>query len=129
MKKLPKTLKLDCSKWRCGGDDYNENHGLGKGLTQLLNYEGYSCCLGQFAIQSGASKDDIRGIEAPNQLNFPIQGLVKGCNTSRLNNTCIDINDDSSTTIIEKIKLLRKALAKTGRKLIVRNLKKALKRK
>ncbi len=47
---------LDYSTWRCGDDGVNK---VGYGTTMLLNKEGYMCCLGQFCIQEGASKEKI----------------------------------------------------------------------
>ena len=35
---------IDKSKWRAG---QNSDHQVGEGNTELLNKEGYMCCLGQ----------------------------------------------------------------------------------
>lgn len=47
---------IDRSKWRCGDDG---EHQVGIGDTQMLNAEGYMCCLGQVARQLGVPDVDL----------------------------------------------------------------------
>lgn len=68
---------LDLSTWRCGMDmEVNPaivtfNSSRGTGTTSLLNGEGFSCCLGQFAIQVGVPKEVLRDRNYPNSIgNF-----------------------------------------------------------
>ena len=43
-----KTIEIDRSKWRCGGEGASAK---GKGETELLNAQGYMCCLGQMMLK------------------------------------------------------------------------------
>lgn len=49
------TFTIDRSKWRCGGNIEPR----GKGPTQMLNQEGYMCCLGQIGRQLGCPDDQM----------------------------------------------------------------------
>ncbi len=51
---------LDVSKWVCGIFCEPESH-MGDGPSQLLNEQGYQCCVGQFAEQCGTSRDKMLG--------------------------------------------------------------------
>jgi hypothetical protein len=62
-----KQLIIDRSKWRTGGASSNDVCGL----TQLLNIEGYMCCLGFYAKQIGCLSDgEIRGVRTPDDLRI-----------------------------------------------------------
>lgn len=58
---------IDRSKWRCGGNSYNKQ---GLGETQLLNEEGYMCCLGQISCQLGIPENKLLGYGTPSSLNI-----------------------------------------------------------
>ena len=122
---------LDVSKWRCGRNGPKK---LGEGDTQLLNEQGYSCCLGQFALDAGVDPevmlDDACG--NPSDLSNVLDkaydhNFVK---LSILTNFCqyqntglainlMRINDGVYTTYQQKIKEIRKALEKEGHALKV----------
>src|SRR5580692_307373 len=72
-----KTLTLDYSKWRAGGDQKKTK--IGKGDTFLRNKQGYMCCLGQFSLQLDPSlrKKDIMGHACPDSLGKEIPSLTK----------------------------------------------------
>jgi hypothetical protein len=132
MKKLPQRLVLDCEKWRCGDNGEGTVNALGKGLTRLLNNEGYMCCLGQFAEQAGADPEDLY-CAMPCEIGYCIQGLNKYDGYDReyedtvISDKCSEVNDDPNTTIVQKIKKIRSILKRSGRTLIVKNLKRVLK--
>ena len=63
---------IDRSKWRCGGDD-----GKGWGETQLLNEEGFMCCLGQCSLQSGLSEEEIYRLGEPAFVNGYSDNIFK----------------------------------------------------
>lgn len=106
-------LTLDRSKWICGSPNYNFTtlNCLGKGNVLLLNEEGYMCCLGQFALELGATMSQIYGMGAPSTvIDFNNDLLIDNNNTNHLDSTfslkAININDDQRTTVEEKIELL-----------------------
>ena len=105
------------SKWRTGF--YNGNS-TGKGEVNLLNKEGYKCCLGFIASEFRPSNKRIKGICTPSECNFSIPDLNKyyeknedegdpaGFYDSDLTNNAIEINDDSDTTQKQKEVALKK---------------------
>lgn len=116
----PEKLILDCSKWRCGGDGVNK---LGNGFTNLLNKEGFSCCIGQWSKQQGATDVELKNQIYPSGLSFKIPLFTEkksGFNSS-LANDCMIINDDTATTPNMKISQLRDRLKQEGIKLKVIN--------
>ena len=73
-----KKLILDYYKWRCGGDgEGKKGCSLGKGYTQLLNNEGFMCCLGQFSFQlnENIKEQDILEYGEPGEIDKKIIGL------------------------------------------------------
>lgn len=54
---IPKKFTIDRSKWRCGGDSSVTMRGVGD--TELLNPEGFMCCLGQVSKQCGVSDGEL----------------------------------------------------------------------
>jgi hypothetical protein len=109
-------LIIDRSKWRTGSH--------GKGITQLLNKEGYMCCLGFRCYQMGIPKKDLLGKKAPCSLskNWEIPDLVDislGCNTD-LSQDAILINDkhtlinDKQSTNKDREKQLTKLFSDYG---------------
>lgn len=127
------TLTLDVKKWRCGQSGYEGVNALRSTQpTELLNAQGSMCCLGQFALQLGATKKDIKCQPLPESLNFKIKYLSKGkgaeTKDSEFSNAAVLINDDSTTTIEEKIKELKALCSKYQIRLVVKNGKKYLKK-
>lgn len=58
-------LIIDRSKWRTGGSSEIKT---GQGHTELLNEEGYMCCLGFFCISRKIEKNSIISITEPEML-------------------------------------------------------------
>ncbi len=118
---------LDCAKWRCGRYG-NKNARLGTGSTQLLNSDGYACCLGQFSQQLGIDDKKLFMQANPSliQVSNIFAGLFNGENGSnwdctRLAREAIVINDDENTPVDEKIQLLQELFAKNGHTIEVIN--------
>lgn len=128
-----KELTLNYKVWRCGGTvpSSNPKNCHGEGVTALLNKNGYMCCLGQFALQLGADREEIIGRPYPTTIDKKISPLTKvELNTivgTAFSEIAVDINDDDSTTIPEKIKALKKLCKKYKYKLKVINLPKRVK--
>jgi len=138
--KLPKKLVLDVSIWRCGQHpvcdelipDHNISTCVGDGSTQLLNKEGYMCCLGQFAYGAGVPKEQLLNHSYPEYLGkeFLVKGLVSPFRfrkdgdpiATRFNTEASTINDDTETTVKRKSKLLQTLCKENGIELIVENL-------
>lgn len=108
---------IDRSKWRNGGIS---RFAKGQGRVQLLNNEGSMCCLGQISKQLGCMSEDIIDIATP---SIHIKGrssrfnelLLKGYDQhSFLTKTAMKINDDNSTTSLEKESLLKELFKKEG---------------
>jgi len=113
-------LILDYSKWRCGGNSVNK---IGESGTEMLNEQGYMCCLGQFSLQLNKEIEmkDIYGTFGPSKLkaipilNEPAQTIERiGMNpfeNSYISQKAIVINDDEHTTPEQKIELLKELFA------------------
>lgn len=92
-----KILIIDRSKWRRGGSSNDILHGN----TQLLNKQGFMCCLGFFCNQSKIPKKAILNVGTPEEIDIKYRGLIpelvgldKGFTTnSNLAYSAIDIND------------------------------------
>lgn len=135
---------LNLVTWRCGDDGCGmEGTALGEGQTELLNSEGFMCCLGQFSIRRHirgqgrkVTKVDAIYIESPSDLAYKVKGVYdpafvvsetteSGLTTlyrdTPLAQNLIRINDDSTTTIRTKIRLMRAALENEGHTLTVTN--------
>lgn len=120
---------LDLAKWRCGGSG-GYGKALGTGDTELHNFEGYQCCLGQFILQTYKgfiTIKDIEGVSEPADvlrlMSYDTDNLFikeEGFN-SILSIELIKINDDPTTTIENKIESIREILAKRGHTLTVIN--------
>lgn len=116
---------LDVAKWKCGRTGRNA---LGDGLTGLLNPEGFSCCLGQFAQQMGVPEKYLKGCSYPSSvsrkdqafLNYDESFIHEGFDTD-LTECCTRINDDTLTTVREKIAMLEIVLNQNGHELEVIN--------
>lgn len=117
---------IDRSKWRCG--NYGPN-AVGFGDTELLNEEGYMCCLGQIACQLKWPKEVIRYQGEPSEcdiedkkvnksiLTREIGGYSKIIANSEFANEAIDINDNEDTTVKEKEKALKELAKEHGLKI------------
>lgn len=124
---------LDVSKWVCGGalGSRLPGYGLGEGLTEMLNHEGFMCCLGQFAAQAGVDKDHLYCKPDPASVSSVLPfGETRYDETfvseRNRNTTLADhlmvINDDRDDyTIAEKINQIRKLLEAEGHELEVIN--------
>ena len=124
MLKLPKILVLDYRKWICGSPSDNDkpNTFHGTGVTELLNNDGYMCCLGQFACQSGVKKDNLIDNVTPCELNLTITGLnYKGRYDTSFSEKAGEINDNEETTIAEKAHKLTLLCSKYKRTLLLKN--------
>lgn len=89
---------INRASWRCGHSGPNQ-HGIGP--TQLLNSEGFMCCLGQISLQLGLDKEDILEKDCPhnihqtNILSRYDMGYYEYEDTE-LAKSAMDINDDGS---------------------------------
>lgn len=125
-----KKLVLDYSTWRCGGDTVNINK-LGEGNTQLLNRQGFMCCLGQFSMQLNETIANnpqlMLGKGEPYEVEKEIPDLVYSDKSYRddesddydilyvdsdLSAEAIFINDKCDTTPEEKIVKLKELFDK-----------------
>lgn len=122
---------LDVSKWRCGDTSVKA---LGEGTTHMLNHEGYSCCLGQFALQQGVTSEELLDRAAPENVARALcnkvydAAFVSECASrnhrvegTELSNDLIRINDSHNTSYQEKIVSIREKLEEHGHSLTVIN--------
>ena len=121
----PTKFILDYSKWRCG---FHGDHALGKGVTALLNDQGYMCCLGQWSKQLGATDDELMHKVSPWHIKRVLPALTKAteygfCNTD-LAIRAMSINDCGDTTPERKINELTELLAPYNIELEVINIPK-----
>lgn len=128
---------LDVEKWICGGGSHNENEACstGIGMSQMLNRDGYMCCLGQFAVQKGVSEKALRGAGTPVGASTHLKTLDEttiydatfltpdGSHTE-LAKKLMSVNDDRDTKVTTKISYIRRALKADGHSLKVLNLAK-----
>jgi hypothetical protein len=128
MKKLNKELVLDYKKWRSGG--FGDN-AVGYSDTSLLNPEtNQMCCLGQFCLQSGFTKEEIEDTSLPEDLDEQIQGLTKKFDGdlvyTKLNNEAVNINDDEKLTTAQRTTQLQKLFKKNGYTVTLKNFPKKI---
>lgn len=124
------TYTLDCSTWRSGGEG---KFTLGKGQTHLLNNEGYSCCLGQFALQVGVDKDLLLNVGCPDDVMtdqsydeaFQVVLVEEGEDVERRDTLlALDLmraNDNGDLTLDGRISRISELLEKYGHELVVIN--------
>ena len=130
---------LQLSKWACGyfqqqydpNLDLNQVYGLGGTLdTLMLNEEGYMCCLGQFAKQAGVCDEYLLGAIGPsvvaqkldkNQLraDYDPNFVNEFGKQTQLTKMLMTINDNSDSSVNEKIDQIRNQLKKYGHSLKV----------
>lgn len=117
---------LDYSKWRSGA---NGPWKVGIGHTEMLNDEGFSCCLGQFAKQVGVgdgcllnrlSPVDASGITGLYDSSFLEEWSGRVVDTG-LTCSLMNINDNEERTPSERIKAIREKLEEHGHTLKVIN--------
>lgn len=128
--KYKQTLILDVSMWKCGACASSPNNRIGKGVTKLLNQEGYMCCLGQFYPQLDKRVKHKRMLymNEPKDLkleSYPLTRLGKfTVEDSNLSKSAIEINDYEYTTVQQKISLLKRLFAEYGYRIKVINMDK-----
>lgn len=106
-----KQIIIDRSKWKTGV--------CGIGDTQLLNDNGFKCCLGFITI---ANKKRAKNLAMPASTNCVIPDLSYKDDTGHIINTKLayqaaGINDNQSTSLQEKEKALQKLFKKSKYKL------------
>lgn len=104
-----KTLTIDRAKWRCGGDALwptreEPKFKRGLGVTELLNEEGFMCCLGFACNQLGkVQKKHLMGITQPEDVSDVIEKAIPLLTSkwkesvwsdTDLSTAAIEINDD-----------------------------------
>jgi hypothetical protein len=115
---LPKELVLDYKIWRSGGPVHYLGEVVGQGDTQLLNNEGYMCCLGQFCEQAGVPRDCLEDKEYPDSLSKAPKLLVSNGHMTDLAGKAAEINDCHRLPTAGRVVKLQK-LFKTYKKTIV----------
>ena len=127
-RKKPVHLVLDADKWICGSAFYGDaivgEKRMGSGDTQLLNEEGYQCCLGQWLEQQGVEHlallkesmpDQLLGEDAKNWFSTHPRFCKEAV---QYNDTLIHPN-----TVAERVKQLKALCALEGIKLSAVNFK------
>ncbi len=138
-----KKLVLDMSTWRCGGSEQIWKSGLGnygeyvknpsafgQGGTALLNDEGFSCCLGQFApqINPAVTRESILNKYTPQDINKPLALLADeksnpkesiqwhgtAFQNTKFSQEAIQINDDESIDTETRLRRLKEHFATKG---------------
>lgn len=118
-------LVVNRNRWRTGEGEGDYATGLGD--TQLLNYDGYMCCLGFACLQAGVPKQEVLDKSSPGDVidgkaedkviipKFSKNSKNNG-NTldTALSNAAIRINDDTFSTPEEKEKKLKSLFGKHG---------------
>ena len=110
-------LIIDRAKWRTGRS--SEQNKTGKGETNLLNEQGYMCCLGFRCHQMGVPKKMLLYRGSPQTIalkyDLDIPDLVDDfCRDTKFTDRAIDINDDEDTCIKDREKLITEHFATIG---------------
>lgn len=112
-------LIIDRSKWRTGGD--MPGNRTGKSDTQLLNKQGFMCCLGFRCNQMGIPKKHLLDQATPENLSdlYDIPDLIKRDDYDRwedtkFTNEAIRINDNERITSKEREKAIKEHFATIG---------------
>ena len=111
-----KVVVIDRSKWRTGS--YSQDSS-GIGDTQLLNSEGFMCCLGFGIAQVGkVKKESLRGLSVPSSIDrvvSPFSRREKGqVLDTEFSDRCVVINDNTVTSRAKKEEKLQEEFAKHG---------------
>lgn len=112
-------LRIDRSKWRTGGYGKYQS---GVGATQLLNSEGYMCCLGFYCKALGVPKKDLIEKAIPSSLedyaDIPdlarLSGDGKFLVGTDFTYMAISINDDSVIVSKERERKLKDHFSTIG---------------
>lgn len=135
MIKSKKNYVVDMLTWRSGGCvDFGE-YLVGKGETTLLNPEGYSCCLGQCALQDGipdnqlllrGSPLDVQGEELWENFTqgAPWIDNRKALEHTSFSETAMRYNDSTNTTVKDRMSSLRRLFKSYNMTLKFKNVKK-----
>lgn len=94
MEKVKDYLTIDRSKWRTGKENFGST---GEGDTELLNEDGFMCCLGFRCEQMGIPKDLLLYKGTPASIsNYDIPDLVdeQGWNLPFCT-MAMDLNDEN----------------------------------
>jgi len=116
-----KKFVIDRSKWKSGDRDRG-GHVTGNGRTDLLNPEGFSCCLGLLCLDRGISPDVIKCRTTPLDLHYDLsiedlekipELIDKDSKTNVWNETdfssnAMRLNDNGSITSTEREVKLKK---------------------
>jgi len=123
---MKKTLILDEATWRCGQDSCSKNS-RGYSETCLENDKGFLCCLGQFSRQIDKKIGDMVDLFEPCEINAVVSLLTKkeGCSivNTKLSKSAMEINDDETTTVEEKVKKLKTIFKRRGVSIIFKRKK------
>lgn len=119
---------IDRRSWICGrptGNNHRPFCSLGKGRTELLNADGFMCCLGHIAkqLKPEITDDELKYKSIPSYIEKLRDTIL--C-SDRLTNTAltydaVDINDDTLTTVSEKEEKLIELFAKAGHEVVFEN--------
>ena len=110
-------LIIDRAKWRAGGNPILNPNYTGEGSTQLLNDQGYMCCLGFRCHQMGIPKKLLLNVGMPLGLynSYDIPDLINELGrNSEFAVQAVRINDDSSLSPEEREKAITKHFKKIG---------------
>jgi hypothetical protein len=107
-------LIIDRAKWRTGGHSYENRTGLG--ITELLNSNGFMCCLGFRCHQMGILEKDLLYTSLPSGLseNWDIPDLIDPYGNTEFTTTAALINDNYDITSKEREKRITKHFATIG---------------
>lgn len=93
-------LTVDRKTWRCGQYSREKGTRSGGGPTNLLNKEGYRCCLGQVCSQLGIDDQSLLMVLRPISTDNLDFSKFEELGISM--EAAIFINDDPSTSLQEK---------------------------
>lgn len=119
VKELPvralREFTVDLEKWARGCEN---------GESQLLNEDGFMCCLGFLGLACGLTPDEMREISTPPEVGrmklFPQELIQEHClhadevETSDYCDVLMNINDNNLTTDQQKMERLKEKFAETG---------------
>lgn len=106
-----KRYTIERSKWRCGSLESDNHIRHGEGYTNLLNEQGFMCCLGQICEAEGVPRQKLMNVGYPTnsalrEYNLDFlrkwhKGMDDGCITY-LAQEAMSINDSSEFTRAQK---------------------------
>lgn len=109
-------LVIDRQKWRTGSDG---PHKTGEGTTQLLNEQGFMCCLGFECLRLGLTEENILQIGEPQEVDEAyydnIDYMLTGARFQKDWVTeAIEVNDNPELTLDQKEALIESIFGKEG---------------